>query len=158
MIIATIVIMAGGIILVGISNQNSLQVKTSNTAKAYVADPTSYDWGNIAYSGPKAKKSFTIKNTGTTILELYNISTSCHCTQAILTIDGQDSPEFRMGNISSYVGKVKPGDNATLTVIFDPAFHGPSGIGPINRFVEVETNDRSTPKLTFTLTGVVVNK
>jgi len=159
MIIVTIAIIFGSIFLVSATTQTPPQVKASSFAKAYTVDPTSFDWGNIAYSGPKATKSFTIKNTGTGTLELYNIRTSCHCTKAYLTIDRQDSPEFGMdmgGNISSYVGKVKPGDKAKLTVIFDPAFHGPSGIGPINRFVDVDTNDSTTPKLTFTLTGTVV--
>lgn len=160
MLFATVVILAAGIFLITASAQNAPQIKQSQSAKAYVVDPTSYDWGTIRYAAPKATKSFSIKNTGTGVLELYNIRTSCHCTKAYFTIDGQDSPEFGMdmgGNTSSYVGKVQPGDKAKLTVVFDQAFHGPSGIGPINRFVEVDTNDAGTPKLTFTLTGVVVN-
>jgi len=161
MIVVTISIILGSIFLISATTQISPQIKASNAAKVYTVDPTSFDWGNIAYSGAKATKSFRIKNTGTGVLELYNIRTSCHCTKAYLTIKGQDSPAFGMDmgdNTSSYIGKVNPGKEAQLTVVFDPAFHGLSGIGAINRFVEVDTNDSRTPKLTFTLTGIVVNK
>ena len=101
-------------------------------------------------------KSFAIKNTGTGILKIFNIKTSCHCTRAYITIEGVDSPSFGMSDLSSWVGEVVGGKEAKLTVVFDPAFHGPSGVGPINRFVSVETNDRANTKLTFTLTGVVI--
>ena len=161
MLFVTLVIMVGGVILVSATNQSAPQVTASAAAKAYTVDPPSFDFGNIAYSGPKATKTFTIKNTGTGILELYNIRTSCHCTKAYLTIKGQDSPEFGMdmgGNASSYVGKVNPGDTTKLTVVFDPAFHGSSGIGPVTRYVNIDTNDKGHPNLTFTITGVVVNK
>jgi len=160
-IATTVIILSGSIYVMNATTQSAQQVKTSSLVKAYTVDPTSYDWGTINYSGHKATKSFIIKNTGKEALQLYNIRTSCHCTKAYLTIDGQSSPEFGMdmgGDASSYIGKVQPGKVAKLTVVFDQSFHGPSGIGPITRFVNVDTNDKSTPQLTFTLTGTVVNK
>ena len=48
-----------------------------------------------------------------------------------------------------YVGTF---DSAT----FDPAFHGPQGIGPVNRFVSVDTNDKNNSQLTFTVLGTIV--
>ena len=39
----------------------------------HVADPTSFDWNTIPMSKGNAVKSFTIKNTGTDILKLYNV-------------------------------------------------------------------------------------
>ena len=161
LIIATVILLSGGIYVLGATTQKAPQVKSSILAKAHVSDPTSYDWGTIAYSGPKATKSFTIKNTGKDTLQLSNIRTSCHCTKAYLTINGQISPEFGMdmsGTMASYVGKVQPGKEAKLTVVFDQSFHGPEGVGPITRYVNVDTNDKSTPQLTFTLTGTVINK
>ena len=159
LIAVTFVVVSAGVYVFNATTKNDPQIKKSSLAKAYVQDPTSFDWGTIDYSGPKTTKSFTIKNTGKDSLQLYNIRTSCHCTKAYLTIDGDNSPEFGMdmgGATSSYVGNVRPGKAAKLTVVFDQAFHGPSGVGPITRYVNVDTNDTATPELTFTLTGTVV--
>jgi|SRR3989338_365632 len=154
-VFATVLVLVGGNFV--ITSVNSSQaVKFSQNAKVDVPDPTSYDWGNIPYGGGNATKSFTIKNSGSEMLKVYNVKTSCHCTKAYMTIDGNKSPEFGMSSFSSWNGEVFPGKEAVLTVVFDPAFHGPQGIGPINRFVSVETNDRANSKLTFTVTGIVV--
>lgn len=153
--VLTIGVLLGGVYILG-ATTNTAQVVTSQSAKAYVADPTSFDWGNIPMYKGNVTRSFVIKNTGTDILKLYNLKTSCHCTKAYITINGSDSPTFGMDTLSSWVGEVSPGGEAKLTVLFDPAYHGPGGVGPINRFVSVETNDKANTKLTFTLTGAVV--
>ncbi len=151
---ATVVIMAGGVLV--LNSSSSPQITASQNAKAYVSDPTSHDWGNVDYGGGVVKKSFTIRNSGTDALRLYNIRTSCHCTRAYVTIGGRDSPNFGMDSVSSWTGEVASGKEAKITAVYDPAFHGPSGIGPFTRFVSVETNDKANPKLTFTLTGIVI--
>lgn len=154
MIALTILILFGGVFF--LTKTSTPQISASQSAKVYVADPTSFDWGNIPMYKGDVNKTFTIKNTGTDILKLYNIKTSCHCTKAYVTIEGINSPSFGMSGLSSWVGEVLAGKEAKLTVVFDPAFHGPQGTGPINRFVSIETNDLANSKLTFTLTGTVV--
>lgn len=153
-VLLTIVILFGGVYFLG-ATTNTAQVTASENAKAYVSDPTSFDWGTIPMNKGNVEKTFTIKNTGTDTLKLYNIKTSCHCTKAYVTINGVEGPRFGMEDLSSWVGEVQKGKEAKLTVIFDPAFHGPAGVGPINRFVSVETNDQANSKLTFTVTGTV---
>ena len=54
------------------------------------------------------------------------------------------------------VFEVKPGKTAELIVEFDPLFHGPSGIGPINRTITMDTNDANNSTLSFNLTANVV--
>lgn len=157
-IISTVIILIAGVFVISSTSQNAPKVKANENSKIYVVDPTSYDWGQIAYKGGVVTKDFKIKNNGSDTLKIFNIKTSCHCTKANLTINGNVSPNFGMDGVSSWVGEVKPGDEAKLTVIFDPAFHGPQGIGPITRFVSFETNDSGNSKVTFTLTGTVVNK
>ncbi|MEK7521904.1 MAG: DUF1573 domain-containing protein, partial [Patescibacteria group bacterium] len=115
-----------------------------------------FDWGRIDYSGGKVKANFSIKNQGGGTLKLRNVRTSCHCTQARVTIEGSASPYFGMNSVSSWVGEVAPAGEANLEVVFDPAYHGPGGIGPINRFVEVETSDKNNKKLEFVTRGIVV--
>lgn len=153
-IIGTLLIVVGGSVWLGSSQ--TPQISASQNVKAYTTDPTSADWGDIPMYKGNVTKVFTIKNTGTDTLKLYNIKTSCHCTKSHVNIGSDESPDFGMSSYSSWVGEVPPGKEAKLSVIFDPAYHGPNGVGPINRFVSVETNDKTNTKLTFTVTGTVV--
>lgn len=155
MIASTIVLLFGGIFFLT-KTTTTPEIKASQNAKAYVGESTSFDWGTIPMSKGNAVKTFTIKNTGTDTLKLYNLKTSCHCTKAYVTINGVDSPSFGMDSLSSWTGEVLRGKEAQLTAVFDPAYHEPAGTGPVNRFVSVETNDSANTKLTFTLTGNVV--
>lgn len=155
-VLLTALILFGGVYVLSATNQASPDVSSSKNAKAAVSESFNYDWGNIAYDKGVVTKDFTIKNTGSDKLKIFNVKTSCHCTKAHVTINGNESQDFGMDGLSSWVGEVAPGEKATLTAIFDPAFHGPQGIGPVNRFVSIETNDSAQSKLTFTLTGKVV--
>lgn len=155
MIIATIVVLGAAVFILG-SSPSPSNVKVSESARAYTIDPTSFDWGDIPYEGEKATKSFAVKNDGTDILKLFNVRTSCHCTVARVSINGVESQNFGMSGVSSWIGEVPPGKTAKLIVVFDQKYHGPQGVGPITRFVSVDTNDKNIPNLTFTLTGNVV--
>ena len=156
MILATAGILIGGVYIASATSSNTSQVTTSKNAKAETLDPTSYDWGNIPYGGGTVTKTFTIKNTGKDTLKLFNAHTSCHCTSVSITTPTDQSPAFKMDSVASWVGQVAPGKTAKVVVIFDPAFHGPQGIGPVTRYVSVSTNDASEQQLTFTLTGTVI--
>lgn len=133
---------------------NSAQVKYNSQAKVEVAD-TYFDWGKIGLNKGNVEKTFEIKSSGKESLTLSNLSTSCMCTTAQLIFEGKTSPVFGMHNQSEYSLEVPPRKSAKLKVVFDPAFHGPSGIGPINRQVTVKTNDSDSPELNFMLTAMV---
>ena len=128
--------------------------EASDDAKAQVTEST-YDWGEISIDGGKVEKVFAIKNEGAGVLQLNNVSTSCMCTTAQLLLGEAQSPEFGMHSQSSYKLEVPPGETAQLKVVFDPAFHGPSGVGPVTRQIEVQTNDAEAQKLIFVLTAMV---
>jgi len=130
-------------------------VEKSDQAKAEAGE-TNYDWGEIKINGGNAEKVFLIKNTGTGPLILSSVSTSCMCTTAQVIINGKESPFFGMHQKSSWMGEVSAGREAELKIVFDPAFHGPSGVGVMTRQIEVATNDKNNPKLEFTLKGNVV--
>lgn len=154
-VLVTALIIGGGIFLVsGDTKTASSQVEFSNGGKAELAN-SSIDWGKIAYQGGNKEVSFTIKNQGDTALKLRNVKTSCHCTKAEITIDGNVSPSFGMSGNSPWVGEVKPEGEAILKVIFDPAFHGVNGLGQIERYVKVETSDPAHRYLEFSAKGVV---
>lgn len=156
-VISTLVLLAGGTVLLSSTGSSPAQVAISQNAKAEIAIKT-FDWGKIQMNGGNVNKEFIIKNTGTDVLKLSNIKTSCHCTKAQVMINGQTSPYFGMVSVSSWIGEVSPGSQATLNVIFDPAYHGTAGVGPINRLVNVQTNDPNNKNVEFSLTGTVVNE
>lgn len=151
----TLLVLGGGIFVLSSTTAGPVQITATQNAKAEV-DQKTFDWGNIPYSGGNATKTFTIKNSGSDTLKLTGVKTSCTCTKAQVEIDGKTSPYFSMHSTSPWVGEVSPGKEAQLTVIFDPAFHGPTGVGPVERLVSVETNDVQNSNLEFSLKGVVV--
>lgn len=154
-ILVSFLILAGGLFLVS-RMKGAPEVIVSQNAKARVEE-TEHDWGEIKLDGGDVKKTFVIKNVGTDSLQLANVKTSCMCTTAQVKIGDEKSPFFGMHSRSSWVGEVAPGEEAKLEVVFDPAYHGPSGIGSITREVVVETNDKNNLKLTFTSTANVTN-
>lgn len=155
MVVLTLFILVVATFFLSNSSSSAGKVKPSENVRIELPERKS-DWGQIKMSEGDVLKTFTIKNSGTGVLKLTNIKTSCHCTKAQIVIDGTSSPLFGMNDVSSWVGEVQTGKEAQLMVIFDPNYHGPTGVGPIERLVSVETNDPKEPKLEFSLTGTVV--
>lgn len=158
-IAVTILLLGGSAVLISGSPVPKL-IQISQTTKAEISE-TSFDWGTIEYNGPKATKTFKIKNSGSDILQLTKVKTSCTCTTAQVIINPSDpkakrSPIFKMHATSDWLGEVPVGQEADLVVIFDQSFHGPSGVGLVERLISVETNDASRPKVEFILKGNVV--
>lgn len=156
-VLITILSVVGGIALLSKSpSSSSASISISQNAKAGV-DQKIFDWGTINMKDGNVSKNFVIKNTGTDVLMLTKIKTSCHCTKAQITVNGVASPFFGMNTVSSWVGEVVPGNEAQINIVFDPAYHGPNGIGPITRYISVDTNDPDNKTLEFTLTANVIN-
>lgn len=152
----TVLILGLGVWLISKPATGSqLGVATASGGKAEVGS-ASFDWGNIDYGGGDVTAEFTVKNSGTGPLSLSGVSTSCMCTTAQVTIGDQKSPFFGMHQKSSWIGKIPAGGQATLKVVFDPAFHGPSGVGPMERQIVMTTTDPQNPKLEFNLKGNVI--
>ncbi len=99
------------------------------TSGAEISIPNDfYDFGVIPRSGGTVLHEFIISNPGSENLEVGSLTTSCSCTTA--SIDQ---------NI------IRPGESATLTVIFDPDFHE-EPLGQFKRTVFIPTNDPNTPE------------
>lgn len=152
----TLLLIFGGVFLVSKTNNEASLAGNQDTQVS--VDKTSFNWGTIGINDGKVQAEFNLKNNGTAPLELANVSTSCMCTTAQVIIGGRPSPYFGMHQKSSWTGEVSPGQSAQLVVEFDPAFHGPQGIGQITRQIVVETNDPTQPQLTFVTTADVINK
>ncbi len=153
-VLGTALLIGGGALLAG-RMETGAQVERSGEAEAVVSERTR-DWGEVPLDGGDVEAEFSIGNEGAAPLRLFNVSTSCMCTTARLVAEGGSSPEFGMHTKSSYVMEVPPGEEASLKVTFDPAYHGPQGRGGVTRQVKVETNDASRPELLFTLKARVI--
>jgi len=154
-IIVVTVLILGGAVYFGSKIGVTTEVMTDTQVSMEVAE-NRFDWGAIDINGGIVSKSFAIENKGSTTLKLYDIRTSCMCTTAQLKTAEQSSKKFGMHEKNSSVFEVNPGETAELLVEFDPAFHGPSGVGMISRTITMNTNDTKNPTLEFSLTANVV--
>ncbi len=156
-IVVVTVLILGGAVYFGTKMGATTQVSADTQVETQIGE-TKYDWGTIDINGGIVSKSFTIENSGTTPLKLYDVKTSCMCTTAQLKTASNSSKKFGMHEKNRSVFEVAPGESAEVLVEFDPLFHGPSGVGPISRTVTMNTNDASRPTLSFQLSANVVKQ
>lgn len=104
----------------------------------------SFDFREISMTKGVVSHEFKIKNSAENPVEINSIYTSCMCTSAILEVDGRKFGPFGMPG-HGFTPKIRRmlavGEEVKLLVEFDPAAHGPAGVGPISRIVTVETSD-----------------
>ncbi len=109
-------------------------------------EPQSYDFGTISMKNGMVTKVFKIKNTKNEPILLSQLYTSCMCTNASIKINGKDIGPFGMlgghggGGMKMLNETFKAGDEAEVSVVFDPNAHGPSGIGVIERSVSLQSD------------------
>lgn len=102
-----------------------------------------FDFGTISMSKGDVENVFKIKNTGASAINLVKLYTSCMCTTSYLKIGEYDRGPFGMpghGVVPKVNKELLPGQEAEVKVVFDPAAHGPSGIGIIERVVYLESS------------------
>lgn len=96
-----------------------------------------YDFGNIIIGNSSPEIVFTIENTGTADLSLYNISSSA-------------PSEFTIDN-ATVDWTLQPGSAATFTIEFSPA-----SLGVKNETITIVNDDPDEDPFTFTVEGVCV--
>ncbi|MEK7159002.1 MAG: DUF1573 domain-containing protein [Patescibacteria group bacterium] len=105
---------------------------------------SSYDFGNISMAQGKVAKVFSLRNNTAQNITIKKLYTSCMCTKATLIKNKEYFGPFGMpahGFIPAVDANIESGQSAQVEVVFDPAAHGPAGVGPIERNVTLETND-----------------
>lgn len=148
-------LMLFGIVVYASQGSSAANITPTANAKAIVMGETYLDWGTISMADGDAEASFKVVNEGTEALQLFNPITSCTCTTVQLIKGDEKSVPFSMHTKTKYAMQVLPGEEVEVKVVFDPAFHGPGGVGAITRQVTLETNDASSPSLSFSLAAVV---
>ena len=136
-------------------DSKSVEIASSAGGNLIVDGSASFDFGNISMYAGKVKHQFRLINGSSTASEISRIYTSCMCTSVILeTSDGRFGPYGMLGH--GYVPKVNKvvnqNEDAKIEVTFDPAAHGPAGVGRIERTVSVENNLGQTLELQISAT------
>ena len=116
------------------------------------ADETSFDFGTVAMEAGKVTHRFKIRNANTESIVIRKISTSCMCTTAQLLKGGRKLAIYGMpghGYVPNLDEPMAPNEEAVVEVVFDPAAHGPAGIGRVGRFVTIYTGAAQALELSF---------
>lgn len=116
---------------------------TSVSAGTLEVKEKAYDFGTISMKAGKVSHVFSLKNTGADPVTIAKMYTSCMCTTALLKTGEKQFGPYGMpghGAIPRIDQKVNPGEGASVEVVFDPAAHGPAGVGKIQRVVTIENN------------------
>lgn len=136
-----------------LESKPSVLTNATSSAAALVATESFYDLGTISMSAGKVSQVFKIINTGTSQVHVKKIYTSCMCTTATLTTkEGSVGPFGMPGHaaIPAISQAVLPREEVSIEVIFDPAAHGPQGVGKVRRTIYIETDTQKEPfELTF---------
>lgn len=146
-----VVLIAGAFVMSSPTASNQQTGKASTSSKL-AATETFFDFGTISMAKGKVTKAFTVKNTTSEPITVSKIYTSCMCTQASLVQGTNRRGPFGMpghGSVPTISEAVAPGAEAVVEVVFDPAAHGPSGVGPIQRNIFVESTDSGKLTLEF---------
>ncbi len=134
------------------TNSKSISTIASNISNLIKTEETSFDFGSVSMAKGKISHLFRFKNTGLEPVVINKIYTSCMCTEALLVTKMGKFGPFGMpghGIVSSIKAMVEPGQEAEIEVIFDPAAHGPAGVGKIQRVVTLENSAGSPVEFQF---------
>lgn len=155
-----IIVLIGVVSIVVVSNNSSDETEVlPYSASSLTVAENNFDFNAVPINGGDVFHEFIARNDGSEPVMVEKVYTSCGCTTAVLTdVAGRKYGEFGMpghGLPSDTQVKVAPGEAVVVKAIFDPAAHGPSGIGLAQRSVYLETNSAKSPKLEFSFQATV---
>lgn len=130
----------------------------ANGASVIASTEDFFDFGTINMRDGKVSRVFTVQNDGAETMVIQSAYTSCMCTEALL-IDsgGKEYGPFGMpGHTSPRTNiTIGAGKSVSVKAVFDPAAHGPSGVGLAERSIYLETNSAEKPRVELKFRAVV---
>jgi len=130
-----------------------LELERQKAESPLRSDKPHHDFGEIPITGGDVETVFQVSNEAVDEVELAAVYTSCGCTTAMLEFaEGSTAGPFGMpghGYPSEIERTVAPGEGFKIRVTFDPAAHGPQGLGNIMRAVTLHTRDGGTTEFTI---------
>ena len=104
----------------------------------------------------KVSYVFKVSNGADKDVFVKTVNTSCMCTEAYIESESGEKGPFKMssmGFVPPANETIKAGETRDIKVVFDPAAHGPAGVGAISR--QVYVIDDSGRTLTLNIKAVV---
>ena len=135
---------------------SSYEKNSGKIQSALTATEQFYDFGTISMAEGKVTHQFKIFNKNAEAITVTKLYTSCMCTTAKLMRGERTIGPYGMpghGFIPNINEKINSEEETRIDVTFDPAAHGPAGIGAIERVVYLE--QKSAPPLTLTIKATV---
>ena len=152
---ALMFLVVGALIAFSLPSAQSENSGASNSA--LTAPEMSYDFGTVSMAEGMVTKTFAVNNKSTAVITVRKLYTSCMCTSATLVMGDRRVGPFGMeghgGPIPTINEEIPANQDVQVEVMFDPAAHGPAGVGPITRNVILETTDGK--KLVFEIKAKV---
>jgi len=125
----------------------------SRSAGALAARETNFDFGPVSMAAGKVSHRYWFRNASDAPVLIRRIYTSCMCTTATLVKGARIVNQYGMpghGPVPRVDESMGPSEAAYLDVVFDPAAHGPAGVGPTERAVTIESDAGEPLVLGFT--------
>ncbi len=151
-IIVGILVLGGLIWIARPDDNNTPSVQANSNGMLTVEESSNYDFGTISMAAGNVTRIFKIRNSSSDTVVISKMYTSCMCTTATLTKGDQRFGPFGMpGHVAvpKIDQTVNPNEEVTVEVVFDPAAHGPAGVGPIQRTITIENNAGNPIELQF---------
>ena len=160
-IVVTFLLIVGVSLLFGGKEQQEEAVVAGTKVEGLEAKPESYDLGDVPINGGLVTKEYGVTNTTSSVLKLKKIATSCMCTKSKVKVGDNETKFFGMeghGDKNPPVNlDIAAGEVVKVTMEFDPAAHGPQGVGPIDRSILLTFSDPAGVK-ELGFKGVVVKQ
>ena len=154
-------ILVVGLVYLIASPKSQSKAEATVNQNQLVVDAGSFDFGIGNMKDGRVSHKFSIKNLGESLLVINKVYTSCMCTEAeVITSSGGRFGPYGMpghGSLSTRRVEIAPNEDFVVEAIFDPAAHGPSGVGLASRTVYLETNSTLNPRLELYFSANVIN-
>ena len=148
-IITAIVVLLGAMVW-GYSRMAGPTQAQLSQQSSLTASTTLYDFGTISMANGTVDHKFPIVNPTDQDITITNLQTSCMCTTAYIGDGGSRQGPFGMpgmGGVTAASFVIPAHSTQNVDVIFNPAAHGPAGIGDIDRTIDVTQQGGGTLQL-----------
>lgn len=149
-----LVLVIGG--LVWFSGKNgrpqTAAIDSGSLGGILTAKETDYDFGNVGIKNGLVNHEYILENASDKTVKIGEVATSCMCTTAQLIVNGKTYGPFGMPGhlgVSKAGAIVNPGEKIIVKATFDPAAHGPTGIGEVFREIYIDAGADKPLTLSF---------
>lgn len=121
----------------------------TSAASILTTEEKLYNFGTISMANGNVSTLFTVTNPTSEDIVLKTVQTSCMCTKAYIIKDKEKGPFGMpgMGFVPPANETIKTKESIDIRVVYDPAAHGPAGVGPIDRFIYLVDSNGGTLEL-----------